>query len=274
MRAPASNFFITLGCPPPRVGYRAIGPSVTLVPDPIVTPLWPATLSSVADLLPRLAGKLPFARRIIWVFTHDNRESLTQFEERPLAASVVFGWAGPQHTERMVALSPELAREPGLYARRFAAGRRCYAAFEGAEPVGWRWTAAGAVDPALDLCAPLRLEPGESYDYDVFVAPRHRGSGLHRALCRSSFQAQLDLGLTTGIGLVLDENLVSLASVSRFSTLVARIERRRWPLRFAWRGVRPATEADASSMEARFAKPSRVRVDPGWLARRGPLLSL
>ncbi|MDX6770196.1 MAG: hypothetical protein SF051_11745 [Elusimicrobiota bacterium] len=224
-------------------------------------------------LLSRLARKLPFARRAVWVFMHDNKESLARLEERPLAAPVTFGWAGPEHAASLAAASPELAREPGLYARRFAAGRRCFAAFERGEPVGWRWSVSGTVDPALDLSAPLLLAPGESYDFDVFVVPRHRAGGLYRALCRASFQAQLDAGLTTGLGLVLDENLVSLASVSRFSTLVARLERRRWPLRFAWRGERAATGADAAAMAARFAKPARVSVDPSWLSRRGPLLS-
>ncbi len=70
------------------------------------------------------------------------------------------------------------------YARRFAAGQRCYAAFAGGELAHFTWLHRGPIyvrGPGLLLD---RLTPQDGYVYDVLTKPRFRGRGLYGATQR------------------------------------------------------------------------------------------
>lgn len=97
----------------------------------------------------------------------------------------------PAGFEFREACAAELQADPDFtaadnreYARRFAAGERCFGVFAGRELTHFSWLHRGPVyvrGPGLLLD---RLAPHDGYLYDVLTKPRYRGRGLYAATQR------------------------------------------------------------------------------------------
>ncbi len=115
---------------------------------------------------PRRAGT-------IWVANLD--------EARPFSVPglpAAFGQAGP---EAAPALAAAGQTRPAEVLRRFAAGRRCYAAWVAGQVAAFGWV---SLDEEFvgELNLRLRLLPGEAYVWDCVTSPPFRRHHLYTAL--------------------------------------------------------------------------------------------
>jgi GNAT superfamily N-acetyltransferase len=217
--------------------------------------------------------RLPFRKRLIYVFSYSLEDARRLLPPRPLPDGVTIEEARGAGIAEAAGASPRPDDAP-LFERRAAAGRRCLVARHEGTVIGYRWLSVSGVEPGLEHTIPLLLEETEGYVYDVFVAPAWRRGPVNRALSRAAFDALLAAGRTRGLGVILSGNTASLAAVARYGTLVAAVEQRRRPLRWRLERERPASAEEAAALGARFSPPAEVRVDPGWLSRRrGPLVA-
>jgi hypothetical protein len=166
-------------------------------------------------------GWLGAARAIVrrlhaWTFTYwGNLDilavSLDQAESLALPSAV------GDLTMRQATLGdiPAFARiatphDMDVFARRMAHGRQCYIALDNVgSVVAYRW-ASVEVDEALDRLA-VALRPDEVYFYGAYTAPCYRRRGVMCRLKALQSQAMRAQGFQTGITLIQQDNIPSLA---------------------------------------------------------------
>ena len=93
--------------------------------------------------------------------------------------AATFGRLGPETTAALAAVpGGSISADIG---RRFAAGRRCYAAWVGGEIATYGWVSFGE-EHVGELNLRLHLLPGEAYIWDCATLPAFRRNHLYSAL--------------------------------------------------------------------------------------------
>jgi GNAT superfamily N-acetyltransferase len=108
-------------------------------------------------------------QRVGTIWTHDLQGSLAGIT---LQVSPIFRAAGPEIASQLA--NPDLAR-------RFAAGRRCYAAWVEDQLAAYGWVSFGT-EYVGELGLTIRLFPCEAYIWDCYTFPAFRGKHLYAAL--------------------------------------------------------------------------------------------
>jgi predicted ATP-grasp superfamily ATP-dependent carboligase len=113
-------------------------------------------------------------------------------------------------------LAPALPRPPEVLARRWARGDECLGAIVKGELAGTLWTAQGSYDEDEVRCRYVLLDPQRTvWDYDVWVAPSHRGGRVLLRLWEAAAQRLVARGVTHSISRIALGNVASLASHAR-----------------------------------------------------------
>ena len=169
--------------------------------------------SSVEDRQPADSGPLPSADSAEGI----ARSAVAQTSKSRLPAR--FDEVGPDalaHLARaMDVRAPATeSRGPSAVARRFDAGRRCFAGRLDDEIVTYGWLSQGH-ESVGELERDYHLQPGEAYIWDCATLPAHRGSGLYGALLSHIIQTLRAEGIQRAwIGANL-ENEPSLRAFAR-----------------------------------------------------------
>jgi GNAT superfamily N-acetyltransferase len=126
-------------------------------------------------------------------------------------------------------------------AKRMRNGSRCFAAWIGAEIVGYGWVSTAAEwigEPQLEI----RPARGEAYIWNCVTLPAHRRKGVFGALLRA-IKAQLKSdGLSRAWIGSLDDPAENAIPAAGFVPVVRLDVTPRWG--FRWLRVRPAYKAD------------------------------
>lgn len=114
----------------------------------------------------------------------------------------------------VVALQRAFPHGASRYAGRFRCGDECLIVEQTGVLLGMAWVSADRESP-MELGCRIRLPAGGWWEYDVFVAPEHRGRGLFALLMREMLARCANRGGTRLFAAVSHLNGVSLAAHRR-----------------------------------------------------------
>lgn len=166
-----------------------------------------ATLFVVARALERVSGGR--ARLAKYHFLAQPVPARADARLRPAGITVVELGADDARRHRMDRPRAEIER-------RFAAGARCFCAWQGDTLTGFLWFTAGGYDEDEVRCT-FRIDPRASavWDLDVHIEPRFRLGRTFALLWESAFDAMRELGVRWSLSRVSAFNAESIRAHQR-----------------------------------------------------------